>query len=195
MGAMIELRPSGELSEGELLFGGLECRSESDVSTAVSALSAALNRVDARDISTPEETAANQERTAFQAAGATKKRDRAASLLKMPQLMTIVLPEHSDRMPQLKKPQVSMFSQSKGFVPPHELVAQQDSLGCSLPAHSRYPGMSVPSSTFRPGSVTEGKGRKLAGLEAVRFRNTIMRQTGFIEPDCADFSISYATGS
>ncbi len=45
------------------------------------------------------------------------------------------------------------------------------------------------------GSVTEGKGRKLAGLEAVRFRNTIMRQTGFIEPDCADFSISYATGS
>ncbi len=69
MGAMIELRPSGELSEGELLFGGLDCRSESDVSTAVSALSAALNRVDARDISTPEETAANQERTAFQAAG------------------------------------------------------------------------------------------------------------------------------
>ncbi|BDA49246.1 hypothetical protein COCOBI_13-3570 [Coccomyxa sp. Obi] len=192
MGAMIELRPSGELSEGELLFGGLDCRSESDVSTAVSALSAALNRVDAKDISTPEETAANQERTAFQAAGATKKRDRAASLLKLPQVMTIGLPEHSDRMPQLKKP---LFTQSKGFVPPHELVSQQDSLGCSLPAHSHYPGMSVPSSTFRPGSVTEGKGRKLAGLEAVRFRNTIMRQTGFIEPDCADFSISYATGS
>jgi hypothetical protein len=41
----------------------------------------------------------------------------------------------------------------------------------------------------------EGKGRKLAGLEAVRFRNAIMRQTGFIEPDCADFSISYANGS
>ncbi len=69
MGAVIELRPSGELSEGELLFDGLSCRSESDVSTAVSALSAALNRVDARDITTPEETAASQERTTFQAAG------------------------------------------------------------------------------------------------------------------------------
>lgn len=66
---MIELRPSGELSEGELLFGGLDCRSESDVSTAVSALSAALNRLDGRDIPTPEEIVANQERTTFQAAG------------------------------------------------------------------------------------------------------------------------------
>lgn len=195
MGAMIELRPSGELSEGDLLFGGLDCRSESDVSSAVSALSAALNRVDAKVITTPEDTAANEERMAVHNAGATKKRDRAASLLRMPQMMTVVLPEHSDRMPQLKKSQVTMFPQSKGFVPPHELVAQQDSLGCSLPAHSHYPGMSVPGTTFRPGSVTEGKGRKLAGLEAVRFRNTIMRQTGFIEPDCADFSISYATGS
>ena len=88
--------------------------------------------------------------THYVASRATKKRDRAASLLKMPQLMTIVLPEQSDRMPQLKKPQVSLFSQSKGFVPPHELVAQQDSLGCSLPAHAHYPGMSVPGNTFRP---------------------------------------------
>jgi hypothetical protein len=45
------------------------------------------------------------------------------------------------------------------------------------------------------GSVKEGKGRKLAGLEAVRFRNAIMRQTGFLEPDSADFSINAAVVS
>ena len=33
------------------------------------------------------------------------------------------------------------------------------------------------------GSVTQGKGHKLAGLEMARFRQAIMRQTGFIEPD------------
>ena len=33
------------------------------------------------------------------------------------------------------------------------------------------------------GSVTQGKGRKLAGLEQARFRAQVMRQTGFIEPD------------
>ena len=36
------------------------------------------------------------------------------------------------------------------------------------------------------GSVTQGKGRKLSGFESVRFRNEIMRQTGFIEPDTRD---------
>ena len=36
------------------------------------------------------------------------------------------------------------------------------------------------------GSVTQGKGRKLSGFDAVRFRNEIMRQTGFIEPDTRD---------
>ena len=41
----------------------------------------------------------------------------------------------------------------------------------------------------------EGKGRKLAGLDAVRFRNAIMRQTGFIEPECSDFSINNVTAS
>ncbi|KAK9919089.1 hypothetical protein WJX75_009314 [Coccomyxa subellipsoidea] len=190
MGAMIELRPSAELSEGELLFG-LD-RSESDVSSAVtSALSAAL-RKDGDDRTPEGRKAAVQEEEGFQTSGATKKRDRAASLLKTPRLMTIVLPDHSDRMPQLKKSQVSLVYRSKGFVPPHELVSQQDILASSLPADPT--GASV-RTTFRPGSVMEGKGRKLAGLEAVRFRNAIMRQTGFIEPDCADFSISYANGS
>lgn len=36
------------------------------------------------------------------------------------------------------------------------------------------------------GSVTQGKGRKLSGFDAVRFRNAIMRQTGFIEADTRD---------
>ena len=67
MGAVIELRPSVELSEGELLFG-LD-RSESDVSSAVtSALSAALRKD--RDDRTPEgRKAAVQEEEAFQTSG------------------------------------------------------------------------------------------------------------------------------
>ncbi len=56
MGAMIELRPSAELSEGELLFG-LDSRAESDaVSAVTSALSAALRAN--REDGTPEEAAA-----------------------------------------------------------------------------------------------------------------------------------------
>ena len=62
--------------------------------------------------------------------------------------MTIVLPDHSDRMPQLKKSQVSLVYQSKGFVPPHELVSQQDILASSLPADPTGFGASV--TTFRP---------------------------------------------
>ena len=61
--------------------------------------------------------------------------------------MTIVLPDHSDRMPQLKKSQVSLVYRSKGFVPPHELVSQQDILASSLPADPT--GASV-RTTFRP---------------------------------------------
>lgn len=34
--------------------------------------------------------------------------------------------------------------------------------------------------------MTQGKGRKLSGFSAVRFRNEIMRQTGFIEADTRD---------
>lgn len=37
------------------------------------------------------------------------------------------------------------------------------------------------SSSFRPGSVMEGAGRKLSGTEAMRVRNTVLRQTGFLE--------------
>lgn len=80
---------------------------------------------------------------------ATKKRDRPASLVKTPRLMTIVLPDHLDRMPQLKKPQTRLAIQSKGFVPPHELVSQQDILASSLPVDPTGLGVSV-RSTFRP---------------------------------------------
>jgi hypothetical protein len=67
MGAMIELRPSAELSEGELLFG-LD-RSESDVSSAVtSALSAAL-RKDGDDRTPEGRKAAVQEEEGFQTSG------------------------------------------------------------------------------------------------------------------------------
>lgn len=31
------------------------------------------------------------------------------------------------------------------------------------------------------GSVMEGAGRKLSGTEAMRVRNTVLRQTGFLE--------------
>lgn len=34
----------------------------------------------------------------------------------------------------------------------------------------------------RPGSVLEGVGRKLKGSDAARFRESVMRQTGFLEP-------------
>lgn len=37
------------------------------------------------------------------------------------------------------------------------------------------------STSFRPGSVMEGAGRKLSGTEAMRVRNTVLRQTGFLE--------------
>jgi hypothetical protein len=32
------------------------------------------------------------------------------------------------------------------------------------------------------GSVMEGRGRKLCGMDAFRVRNDILRQTGFLEP-------------
>ena len=32
------------------------------------------------------------------------------------------------------------------------------------------------------GSVLEGVGRKLKGSDAARFRESVMRQTGFLEP-------------
>lgn len=32
------------------------------------------------------------------------------------------------------------------------------------------------------GSVMEGRGRKLCGIDASRVRNDILRQTGFLEP-------------
>jgi len=63
-----------------------------------------------------------------------------------------MIPEHSDRMPEFKKPEVSLVFQSKGFVPPHELVSQQDILGSSLPADSEFMSMDV-RNTFRPVSA------------------------------------------
>jgi hypothetical protein len=32
------------------------------------------------------------------------------------------------------------------------------------------------------GSLYEGVGRKLRGMDAARFRRSVMRQTGFLEP-------------
>ena len=42
----------------------------------------------------------------------------------------------------------------------------------------------VPSSfaMTMQGSVMEGRGRKLCGMDAFRVRNDILRQTGFLEP-------------
>lgn len=57
-----------------------------------------------------------------------------------------------------------------GFVPPHLMSAQ------TLPSDFVY------AEDARPGSVLEGVGRKLTGSDAFRFRESVMRQTGFLEP-------------
>ncbi|KAL0039670.1 hypothetical protein WJX77_004829 [Trebouxia sp. C0004] len=56
------------------------------------------------------------------------------------------------------------------FVPPHLMSAQ------TLPSDFVY------AEDARPGSVLEGIGRKLRGSDAIRFRESVMRQTGFLEP-------------
>lgn len=56
------------------------------------------------------------------------------------------------------------------FVPPHLMSAQ------TLPSDFVY------AEDARPGSVLEGIGRKLRGSDAFRFRESVMRQTGFLEP-------------
>lgn len=59
-----------------------------------------------------------------------------------------------------------------GFIAPHLLLSM------SLPTNGADFGRGV----FRPGSVMEGRGRKLCGIDASRVRNDILRQTGFLEP-------------
>ncbi|KAL0018745.1 hypothetical protein WJX79_007350 [Trebouxia sp. C0005] len=56
------------------------------------------------------------------------------------------------------------------FVPPHLMSAR------TLPSDFVY------AEDARPGSVLEGIGRKLRGSDAFRFRESVMRQTGFLEP-------------
>ena len=42
--------------------------------------------------------------------------------------------------------------------------------------------VSLRASCLAQGSVMEGRGRKLCGMDAFRVRNDILRQTGFLEP-------------
>jgi hypothetical protein len=68
---------------------------------------------------------------------------------------------------------------SHDFVPPHLFSVR------SLPAE-----FMAKTGTFEAGSVLEGMGRKLKGFEAQRFRNAVMRQTGFLEPGPAEVPAS-----
>eukprot|EP00208_Stichococcus_sp_RCC1054_P002788 CAMPEP_0206138438 /NCGR_PEP_ID=MMETSP1473-20131121/3326_1 /ASSEMBLY_ACC=CAM_ASM_001109 /TAXON_ID=1461547 /ORGANISM="Stichococcus sp, Strain RCC1054" /LENGTH=286 /DNA_ID=CAMNT_0053531879 /DNA_START=288 /DNA_END=1148 /DNA_ORIENTATION=+ len=70
-------------------------------------------------------------------------------------------------------------------VPPH-LMAGSGTGAVSMPQHNRSMGgfhrQDSPHNAFRPGSVMEGAGRKLSGTDAMRMRNQVLRQTGFLEP-------------
>jgi hypothetical protein len=63
----------------------------------------------------------------------------------------------------------SLADDDKPLTPPHLM---------SLPAQN-FAGHDL---CTRPGSLYEGVGRKLRGMDAARFRRSVMRQTGFLEP-------------
>lgn len=60
---------------------------------------------------------------------------------------------------------------------PVPCTMQRPALAASVPGDNH----DINSASFRPGSVMEGAGRKLSGTEAMRVRNTVLRQTGFLE--------------
>lgn len=65
-------------------------------------------------------------------------------------------------------------------VPPHLMTAGGGAAAAmSMPYH---PAAADGYDGFRPGSVLEGAGRKLRGTDAMRMRNAVLTQTGFLEP-------------
>jgi hypothetical protein len=79
---------------------------------------------------------------------------------------------------RLEEPDSEEKPESDVFIPPHVY-----SMSCLLSNEVGLAGGKNPRDMgFRPGSVLEGVGRKLRGMDADRFRTTVMRQTGFLEP-------------
>ena len=75
----------------------------------------------------------------------------------------------------------------QGIVPSCSFVAHIPALAQHIMARKLgLTGDVISAIMSLQGSVTQGKGRKLSGFDAVRFRNEIMRQTGFIEADTRD---------
>lgn len=165
---------SEALSEGELLFGeglGLEEPLKSALSAAMSAESPQTTLSTFQMQSMPSRSTSSRSSSEAQ-----------STPMQAPQLFSNKMAESLPQHFGIQRKSISIPIQRKDFVPPHLMSIQETSMDVmdTTPLSSSY------SAGFRPGSVTQGKGRKLSGFDAVRFRNAIMRQTGFIEADTRD---------
>ncbi|KAK9822193.1 hypothetical protein WJX81_001607 [Elliptochloris bilobata] len=156
-----EQRPEGESSAVQLAAEGLTMRTPSlrslhSEATAANSPSATASRSEEDGKAGRKKRAFAPEELVFALDGESSDED--------------VEPEAKQQaLPSRASESVALAFQRGDFQPPHTWCQ-------SLPAHAT--GCGLPS---LPGSVYEGRGRKLTGTSAMRLRMSVLRQTGFLE--------------